>query len=429
MMVAKWLWRFFSSVKLALILILVITGLGLLGALTTLNVFHSIIFFIPGILLMINIFICSLNRWKNIRAAIKGGEVIHPDNFYTTGKTNSIISNIETSASESSVIAENVLSKHGYRVRKALDGNYLYLAADKNRFYRLGTYFSHFSLILFVAAFLAGSALGFSDANFMVTEGETRQVEHGTNLSLKLLSFIDEYYPDGTPKDYRSQVVLYDGGVEVKQATIQVNHPLIYKGIRFYQSFFGSFYTAKMTVNDAQGKSIFDNTVILDIPMEDSQYVQGYFDLPDQGFTIRLIASPRVNDPIIPSGKIAIGILENNEQINLKLVEPDTPVVINGLEFTFGGIQSGGTYSGFQISRDPANAFIWIASILFIIGIIAVFYFPYREVWIIAQAQAPGSRLLFRSSDRFSFGTSTELNSLTRDIESKLPISSVKKKK
>ena len=120
-----WLWRLFSSIRFAIILILIITALSLLGALLIqapseiakdpqaysnwintvaqgkvgnwapflsalrlFNVFSSPWFITAGILLMLNILICSLNRWRAISLSIRGGKVKQVEKFYTDGKTN-----------------------------------------------------------------------------------------------------------------------------------------------------------------------------------------------------------------------------------------------------------------------------------------------------------------------------------------------------
>ncbi len=409
---AKWLWRLFGSVRLALILVLIIAGLSLLGAITPLNIFDSIFFAVPGTMLMINIFVCSLNRWNSIKLAIRGGEVTQPESFFKTGKE---LKGIHLKHTEAGGAAEEVLRSHGYRVRKSSAGD-ICIAADTNRYYRLGTYLSHLSLILFVLAFIFGSHFGFRDTNFRVTEGETKQVGHDTNLSMKLVSFVYELYDNGMPKDYRSQVVLYENGQQVQEALIRVNQPLYYKGTRFYQSFFGN--AAKMQVRNDKGQIIFDDSVTMSTLPESPQYFQGYFNLPQEGVVIRLIASSDADDPMIPAGKLAVGIIKNNQQTDIKLVQQGVPVVVSGLEFNPGEILE---YSGFQVSQDPTNALIWIASSMFILGICAVFYFPHRQLWALVQTEQGGSRILIRYLGRADSDGAAEVNKLMNEIKGKLP--------
>lgn len=47
-----------------------------------------------------------------------------------------------------------------------------------------------------------------------------------------------EHYSTGMPKTFASDVVIYDQNKPVKEATITVNHPLIYKGVAIYQASF-----------------------------------------------------------------------------------------------------------------------------------------------------------------------------------------------
>ena len=70
------LWRLFSSIKLALGLILVIGAISLFGALKPdIDVFHSWVFLLAGTFLMVNMIVCSLNRWKNIKYSLQGGQI------------------------------------------------------------------------------------------------------------------------------------------------------------------------------------------------------------------------------------------------------------------------------------------------------------------------------------------------------------------
>ena len=466
----KWLWHLFSSIRLAVILILIIASLSLLGALLIqvpseiaknpqlyinwvetvarskvgvwtpllsslrlFNVFSSIWFIITCTLLMLNILICSLNRWRSIRLSLRGGAVKQNENFYSTDNDNTYaeLKDIKTTAAETAAISVKILKGKGYRTRTENDGNNSWIAADKNRYYRLGTYFSHFSLILFVLAFVGGSYFGFRDQSFTVPVGGIREIGHDTALSLKLVSFEDEYYDNGSPKDYRSEVILYENNKPVKQAIIQVNHPLLYKGTRFYQSYFGP--AVKMNVRDENGNDIFNDNVPMDssFDLEGVRRYEGFFDLhlPDASPSIRLISSAvNTNDDIIPPGYIAVDVSLENKQIDFKLIELGSPEVVGGLEFTF---LEASEYSGFQVSQDPMSIIIWIASVLFVLGICAVLYFPYRQIWVLSQplGQGNSSRLLIRMRSPRGFKSTSELKNIVNQIEKKLPGSPIKEGK
>ena len=85
--------------------------------------------------------------------------------------------------------------------------------------------------------------------------GSTVAVGHETGLTVEAKSFSDVYYPDGSPKDYASELVLYKNGVEVERQTVRVNHPMKFGGVAFDQSFFGG--AAASEVQGAGGKAVF----------------------------------------------------------------------------------------------------------------------------------------------------------------------------
>jgi cytochrome c biogenesis protein len=410
-----WLWRFFSSVRLALGLILLIAALSLLDAFTNAEIIGSVFFAVPAIMLLVNILICTLNRWKSLKAALHGGQIIQPESFFETG---AVIGGIKLPNTQAAGAIEEILINHGYRVRKST-GDGIYIAADKNRYFRLGTVLTHFSLILFVGAFLWGAWFGFQETGFQVTEGQTAEVGHDTGLSLKLISFVYEQYDNGMPKDYRSQVVLYKNGQPVQEALIRVNHPLNYKGVRFYQSFFGTS-AASLIVNDEKGEAVFEGNIPVTPVPEQPGYLQGYQELPEQGLTVIVMASNLPDDAMVPAGYLVIGLIKDEKQIGPELAPPDTPVVLGGYEFTF---QKMVNYSGFQVSRDPANAFIWISSILFIIGLCAVFYFTHRQVWVLCREDGTGTTLFIQIHNKPGLNTASDLNNLEKEIRAKLPSS------
>jgi cytochrome c biogenesis protein ResB len=123
---------------------------------------------------------------------------------------------------------------------------------------------------------------------------------------------------------------------------------------------------------------------------------------------------------MIPAGSLGIEIVgPDGTNAGLDLVSKDSPTVINDLQFTYSG---NSFYSSFQVSSDPTNALIWIASGLFILGISLVLYFPHRQVWVLSQSRGMrNSRLLVRANSPRGFNNSAEIESLVKDIKRQLP--------
>ena len=158
-----------------------------LSAISLFDVFHSPWFIIAGTLLMLNIIICSINRWSVIGASLRGGAIKQNRAFFTRSDSCAEMSTGTLPAEEAAGIAEKVMKARGFRTRSTSDETGIYLAADKNRFFRLGTYASHARLVLFALAFVAGNYFGFQDSSFTVPEGSNRAVGHDTGLSLQLV--------------------------------------------------------------------------------------------------------------------------------------------------------------------------------------------------------------------------------------------------
>lgn len=289
--------------------------------------------------------------------------------------------------------------------------------------FRIGTYFSHVSLILLIVGFITGSYFGFHNTNFVVAEGTKQDVGYNTNLSLYLESFVAEYYDTGVPQDYRSQVKLYENGTEVKSAVIRVNHPLSYKGIRFYQSFFGS--TVKVQVKGANEEILMNETFPLTQVLQSgtSEYYAGGFELPQTNLTGRfIISATNGGDAVIGKGELAVQLIQGNQVIAMEKINKGMPQKINELEFTY---IDDASYSGFQIRYDPGDAIIWIASTLFILSIVLVMYFPYKQIWVLVKSEKETYQTDVRFSAPRSLNASEEFDTLMNELRSKLPTTNI----
>lgn len=451
------IWEFFSSIRLAIILILILVALSLIGTLVIqvpaqyaanpdiynwwlqnvaqpqtgfwypllnfgelFNVFHSPWFLGTGILLIINIIVCTLNRWKRTRSAISQSRVKNSDEFYNSGNSVVDLSDIPTNYESFNLFAK-ILKKHRYTVRTETSSDTIYLAADKNRYSPLGTYFIHLSLILLIAGYLIGSSFGFRDTSFIVPVQSTRAIGYNTGLSIHLNSFVDEFWPDGSPKNYQSNVVVYDNGHEVKNGIIRVNHPLTYKGVNIYQSFFGP--AARIQIKNTSGNVLFEGNIALSETILDqsNQRPMGELALSKQGYTVYITGrATNTDDATLKNGQVEMEVFTDNSTTPLisTIIDKGVPYKSNGLEVTYLGDSM---FSGFEISHDPGTNLIWTASALFLLGLFAVFYFPRRRIWaFIRKDSDEGKRIRIRVDSGNKSGTTSELASMIRRLKHEL---------
>jgi cytochrome c biogenesis protein len=279
-----------------------------------------------GALLMLNILICNINRWKGIHKNLKGGPIKQSEDFFDEQDKSTAIRDLQYDASTLSEPVKSTLQKRGYRLRLEKDGEDICIASDKNRFFILGTYLSHLSIILLVLAYIIGSTLGFHEQGFIVAEGETQEVGYDTGLSLKLISFTDSYYEDGTPSDYASDVILYKDGVEVASKAIRVNYPLSFEGVRFFQSFFGPAAVMMVTKD---GETVYSGNLALYGSFESYGYYRnfGFIDIDELKLSLAII-TPSYNtpDPMIPQGQLAILAYRDGVELGVHLLQKMTPL-------------------------------------------------------------------------------------------------------
>lgn len=276
-------WNFFSSVKIAIYLIVLTFLTAMLGTIypqenTFVGNFDPAVYYeetygltgkiyymlglthtyeswwFIGLLVMIgtSLVICSLDRVLPLYRALSKQQIRKHLQFILRQKT-VFKHTIEGDTGHWAEQFGAQLKRKGYRVHR--DGTAL--LAEKNRFSRWGPYINHIGLILFLLAILARSIPGFQmDTYVSVPDGDTVQIPD-TNYYVKSEKFTVEFYKDeelpdklkGTAraKLYETKAVLYEcvsgcgdptAKPELREVTrhdIVVNDPLKYKGLKLYQ--------------------------------------------------------------------------------------------------------------------------------------------------------------------------------------------------
>ncbi len=451
-------WHLFTSVRLALSLILLLTAAVLAGTLLMqappsvlenqasyelwlerargkyggfltdvfdilllFNVFHSVWFRLLLALLTANLLVSSINRWKGIWITAFGASTRMGDAFFQHARFTASL----TTALPVSTTAERIsqsLRRSRYRVRTQIDADAVAIYADRNRLSGFGSFLNHMSLVLILAGATVGSVWGFTDSQFIVAEGSTRQLGLGTNISVGLVHFVDEYYLDGPPKDFRSEVVIYDKGVPVKEGTIRVNSPMSYEGIRFHQSFFGQ--TAEIKVADPAGQLLFSEQVPQPWITKDVPRPLGSFSLPEQGMNVYVIGPiSGQTDPLIPAGEMRVELYEqeSGRLVAVQNLSQGTPKELAGLDFTF---QREGQFTGLKVVKNPGINLIWIAATLMIVGLVTLFYFPHRRLWALCKPRPDGTtEVSMRMTAQRDIALSSEFDRINEKVAGELGVS------
>lgn len=92
----------------------------------------------------------------------------------------------------------------------------------------------HIGFCIALLGHLAGSVAGFKTYGHTVFKGSSIPVPEQDGLRVRLDGFDADYTDEGDLKYLKSTVTLLKDGKEVKTGGIEINGPLIYKGIAFY---------------------------------------------------------------------------------------------------------------------------------------------------------------------------------------------------
>lgn len=128
------------------------------------------------------------------------------------------------------------------RLRWALDG--------KLNFYLWGSFIAHLSILLIYSGVIYGGLAGFK-TEVGIEKGESYFEARG-NFSVRLNDFNAKFDKQGRPLMFSSDLSVIEGEKEVLRKTISVNHPLVYKGVKFYQSSYG--LNGTLEIKKAGGK-------------------------------------------------------------------------------------------------------------------------------------------------------------------------------
>nr|MBO2495750.1 cytochrome C biogenesis protein [Bacillota bacterium] len=430
------IWSFFSSVKVAVVLILLTLAVSILGTILPQeqyipsarpDVYYpqqygvvGEIYYKLGLsdlysswpfrlligLIGVSLVVCSLDRVVPLYRALKNQRVVKDPVFLTRQRIHARKEMTEQEGTALMDLLAERLSRKRYQVRREGAA----LLAEKGRFSRWGPYINHVGLIIFLIGILLLRVPGFYLNEFVfVREGETKRVPQTPYYVKNEAASVVFYDPEELPKDaagsgqpvvkqYETKAVLLAKDPEtgelkpVHRQTIRVNHPLKYQDVELFQSDFQTKLKGLvLSVRDKKtGKTVGSFTVDLNKPKFREPYR-----LPG-GAEVRILEyfpdfAMEENRPITlseePNRPAFVFELATPE-----LKKPEKSWVIAGTNMD--EVQKENRYkieleniqtvnqSGLIVRQQKGTPIIFAGAVIFVIGLAIGFYWQHRRVWI-----------------------------------------------
>ncbi len=275
---------------------------------------------------------------------------------------------------------------------------------ERNRYSRLGPYIAHASLLLILLGGLVGALFGFQ-ATLVLHEGEessTVWMQEGAKkldlgFGIRCNRFVLEHYPDGSPREYRSEVTLSDPRTGTTlDGAIRVNHPLSFRGITFYQATYGSSPRLVLEVEDRQTREKVEIRTGLHAPFllpggrgERAVVVDFREQLVIPAEMMRMTSFPR--EDLGPAARISVvddkgfqdpfWILQEFPDWDLRKTGPYRFRLLH-----FDLLR----YTGLQVSRDPGTPLVWAGCILLVLGFLLSLLMDHEVTWVIREDTGKG---------------------------------------
>ncbi len=369
------------------------------------DVFHSWWFAALLSLLALNLILTSLKRfpvaWRYFQRPYH-----RPEKHFLKGLT--LQKEIAIPALATGMeAAEGAFRRMGFKPRRLESAGSISLYAERNRFSRLAAYVVHASLLLIFGGATVDALWGYRGF-VALTQGQQADQIELSNGKTRALPFVircggagQENYPDGSPRRWWSKLAVIEGGREVKTKEIQVNEPLVYRGVRFYQSSYGSSGEANAIQLRAASKTDPSNARqitlrpghTLPLDAETSVSLAAFFpDFVLQGKEVDT-RSNQPNNPAIQllvdskkAGRAKVWLFPNFPTFSHSEVSPYAFQLLS-LQMSY--------FTGLQVSHEPGQWAVWAGVLLMGLGLVAAFYFVHVRVWAVPVSDDRGRIVLW----------------------------------
>ncbi len=326
--------------------------------------------------------------------------------------------------------AERVLGRRRFRRRRV--GSQV--AAERGHWREGGSLVFHTAFYLLLLGAVIGKVFGFAGSISLAEGGafaDTRiaydAAQPGREFDLgdhrgfvaRLDDFDVSYFPDFTPRDFRSTVTISEDGQRVRTADIRVNHPLRYRGMTLYQIGFGMAPHVVVRAGDqvlldervllapGGGSNLWAGTAKVKVRDPDSQIALDLAlatdaRLGDDGQPV-LGPDPRPRNPVLVSSLYfgdlglerpvpAADFDRGDGPVETAMLRPGKTAKLaqGSLTVEFRDL---GYWSGLQVTHAPGRSILLAGAALLLVGLIPSLYSYRRRIWVEATPDGAGSRV------------------------------------
>ncbi len=417
-------WAFFSSVKLALFLLFILAATSIIGTVVQQNepydryvqeygkrladlmqvlgftdMYNSWWFLSLLAIFALNLIVCSLDRIPNvIRIVRKDNLDTDPSRLEKMKIRKGLVS--DRPLEETAGRVEEYIRSKGWKPARRELANGILVFAQKGGWTRFGVYVVHTSILVILLGAIIGSPrvarniLHKQDFAFKggIMLPETRSTDTITSyltgekiplgFTLRCNYFLIEYYDNGMPKTYLSNVTVLENGQEVLTTDIKVNTPLTYRGITFYQSSYQPFeeFIALIRKHDS------DLGLKQIIPAgkqmrwDEAGILFGISNLEGHGESIHRVKI-WFTDQQGPASRFWLTV---GDEATVKRPSGDYSVIVKQWYAT-----------GLQASKDPGVLLVYLGCGLMLVGLLIAFFMSHRKIWAYVSAGEGGTAVLF----------------------------------
>jgi cytochrome c biogenesis protein len=206
----------------------------------------------------------------------------------------------------------------------------------------------------------------------------------------------------GMPSSFVSYLKIITGAdaseKTIKEKTVEVNHPLSYQGVTYYQ--YGVDADLKFTIETpgqtpvtvetslTRPKPIAFPTLGIECYVTQGDYVDGTWESVN-GTRTELPAVIRLLD------RTQSGTMK--EPVLVGYVSKNKPLAVEGFVVHLDDVKK---YTVLQYVHDPGVPLVGLGGLLLAIGMTIALYFPYRTVRVMLQAKGQGTTYIIGSNSR-----------------------------